>query len=368
MLCQCPTCKSQLNIPDTAAGKRVQCSKCKGTMMAPSLQANPPTPLPPPPPPAPPRLPEPVEEEDSPFVLEDQPSPYLTGLNAKMNDDVALERTRPANPGVDPFAPTILTEAEFRTASTHIFQLSQFLDRQRNMLIIGVIAFLIGSLFTVLEAAILVTRGIEPLGLGGVIVFSLCGLGLMAVGLGFFVYCGWKFSAAPRQIKVDANGLWWSNLRGDQSATWPEVNEVWRMEFVILTAGNLDGWSSNVTVKLADGGELTFDHSLAGYKELAAKIQYFTKPLLLAKKSSEWDGGKAEFGPITLMTDRIAISKGANDFYKKEDIAWKDLKYWLVQNGKLDFIGPKGTCSLSLESVPNYHVLTDLLETITSKK
>ena len=369
MLCQCPSCKSQLNIPDTAAGKLVQCSKCKSTVTAPSLQANPPTPLPPPPPPSPPPLPDPIDEEDepSPFALEDQPSPYLTGKTPKKND-IEMGPERPSNPEVDPFARDTFTEEQLRTPSTHTFSVSQFLDRQRNWLIVGVVFLLVGGLFLVLMGYGVATRGIEPFGLSGLIVTSLVSFGLLGVALAAFVYCGWKFSSTPREIKIDTNGIWWRNLQGDRSATWSEITQVWRKEYIILQSGKVESWFSNVTLDLADGGNVTFDHSLTGYKELAAKIQYYTKPLLLATKTSAWEAGKAEFGPITLLTDRIAVQKGANDFFKKEDIAWKDLTHWLVQNGKLDLIGPTSTCTLELEKLPNYHVLVLLLESITGKK
>ncbi len=253
MLCQCPSCKSQLNIPDTAAGKLVQCSKCKGTMTAPSLQANPPTPLP-----------NPVEEDEpSPFALEDQPSPYLTGQSSKKND-IAMEPERPSNPEVDPFARDNLTEEQLRTPSSHTFQVSQFLDRQRTWLIVGVCSLLIGGFFLVLMVSIIATRGIEPLGLSGLIVFSLLSFGLLGAAVAAFVYCGWKFSATPREIEVDSNSIWWRNLQGDQSATWPEITEVWRSEYIVLTSGKVESWFSSVKLKLANGGNVTFDHSLTG--------------------------------------------------------------------------------------------------------
>ncbi len=351
MLCQCPHCQTQVNIPDSAAGKLVQCGKCKGTMTAPM------------PPVVPALSPGHVSRSEG-----SENSPFAFDKDSAETSPSAPIAARGNNPEIDPFGQgDLLTEEQMRTPSTHQFRLGQFLHRQQAPLIVGASFLLIGLIFVVIFISIFATRGAVPLGISGLIAFVFFGLGSLGIALSSFVYCGWKFSATPREVKIDANGMAWSNLQGDRAIAWDTVVRVWRSETITLQAGRVANWASYVRIQLTDGGAVTFDHSLTGYKELAAKIQHFTIPWILAKKSREWEDGKAEFGPITLLKEKIAVEKGANDFYKKEGIAWNDLTSWAIQNGQFDFVRPTSTCTLPLGDIPNYHVLAVLMEKITGK-
>lgn len=67
MLVQCPHCSKQLNVPDTAAGKKAKCPGCNQVfdIAAPTaVAAAPPVPRPAPPPPPPPARGDAIEDDD----------------------------------------------------------------------------------------------------------------------------------------------------------------------------------------------------------------------------------------------------------------------------------------------------------------
>lgn len=346
MIVSCPFCRTSMKIPDSAMGKAVACPQCKRTLVA----SSPPATVPPAPAPA---------VDDNPFAFDtlSPPPPQARSGGAR------------GNPETDPFATEApLDDRALQTASTHLFRFGQFLHRQQLLLSCGVGFSLIGILFLVLEILIVVTRGTEPLGAGGVIVFSLLGGGLLVLGLSLLGYCVVRFAAYPREVRVDPAGLTWKSGKGDIHVPWPRVQNVWRSEIVTMQGGKPMDWRSNTTVQADDGTTVTFDHSSTGYKELAAKIQAFTFPALLPKKREEWQAGRAEFGPVILSHDRVAIELGANDFFKKVSIPLEDLSRWGVRSGQLVFLVRGAKHELPLGKVPNYPVLLQLLEQATGTR
>ncbi|MSU77884.1 MAG: hypothetical protein EXS16_07290 [Gemmataceae bacterium] len=132
------------------------------------------------------------------------------------------------------------------------------------------------------------TKDAASVTVAGLIGVGLLGFLSLGSSLSALAYSAWRFCTVAREVSVDKNGLRWKTLRNGRAILWTDVESVWRSERITLQESQVADWSSSLIIEFVDETNISFDHSLTGYKELAAKVQYFTHSVLVGKKILEW--------------------------------------------------------------------------------
>jgi hypothetical protein len=231
---------------------------------------------------------------------------------------------------------------EWKLLSSHRVHVLGLLSVYKAFLMLGGIFVAIGLGMLVLA----VTRpqaGTLWIGLGSSAFGLLCLIPLLA-----------GIVRAARWVDLFEEGIAWRDLEGEHERSWPELESVQRLEKLT----NRSIRETKLTLTFTDGRHITFNHALSDYDQLASLVQQVSADALLAGKRAELDGGTADFGPVKLRRQGIAL---ADEFFR-----WDELEHFTVYNGFL-VLFPRGASSggeksVSLSEVPNYVLLLRLLE------
>src|SRR5262249_15866885 len=91
------------------------------------------------------------------------------------------------------------------------------------------------------------------------------------------------FLCRPRRAEVYRDRLVWRTGAGEHQASWDMVASVHRFERL---TNNL-WYQTALTLTLADGSKVIFDHSLSGFADLANNVQQQMAQHMLPKKEAE---------------------------------------------------------------------------------
>jgi hypothetical protein len=165
------------------------------------------------------------------------------------------------------------------------------------------------------------------------------------------------------RVYVFTGGL--ARFQGSQTEVlrWEDVNEV-RRNPNVKTKGLTVSKPSQLILKLRDERQLLFDESLSRLKDLRALVEQHTRDFMLnALREALQVGAAVAFGPLTVSAEGIAHSA--------QTLPWTECTGVKVDGGSLivSRTGAKRPFGkVSLEEVPNPHVLTALADSLNGAR
>jgi hypothetical protein len=162
------------------------------------------------------------------------------------------------------------------------------------------------------------------------------------------------FLGRPRRAEVYPDRLVWRTGAGELQASWDLVASVHRFERLT----NNWWYQTALTLTLADGSKVVFDHSLSEFADLANNVQQQMAQHMLPKKEAELRAGALDFGPISLRTD--GISHGGA-FHRWQDIEYSVSGGYLIVVPSGDQFGWGDRKEVALAEIPNSLVLLGLM-------
>jgi hypothetical protein len=176
--------------------------------------------------------------------------------------------------------------------------------------------------------------------------------GLLTVGVAaaalVFTFAG--YPKRIRRVEVFADGIGWHGPAGADRLAWRNVEAVYRFEVVF------NGLPTSELKLVGRGGRVVvFDRTIERFRELAGFVQGHCAELMRPRKREEARTCGAEFGPVVVGPDGVAIEGGL--------IPWEHVAGHVISGGSLWIqsrgYGRKG---IPLHTIPNAVVLFDLLE------
>jgi hypothetical protein len=181
----------------------------------------------------------------------------------------------------------------------------------------------------------------------------LPGLLMLAIGLAFAVPIFIGYQQRVHWVKLTADGVQWQEGVSAHSTAWTDIRAVRQLEKII----NQTFRQRELTLTLADGKEVKFDHRLEDYDLLAETVQQRTADLLYDQYRTELDAGRAAFGPVSLSRDSLSL--------RQKEFPWSAAQQCRIVRGYFSVALPGKDLDESqivmLAEVPNYFVLLRLL-------
>jgi hypothetical protein len=181
----------------------------------------------------------------------------------------------------------------------------------------------------------------------------LPGLLMLAIGLAFAVPIFLGYQQRTHWVKLTDEGMQWQDADGEHGVAWTDVRAVRRLEKIINDLFR----QRELTLTLADGKEVKFDHRLKDFDGLADRVQQRTADLLIETYRKELEGGMATFGPVILSRDGISL--------RQKEFPWSVVQQCRIVRGTLMVVVPGKDLDESqmvmLSEVPNYFILLRLL-------
>jgi hypothetical protein len=168
----------------------------------------------------------------------------------------------------------------------------------------------------------------------------------------------WVSLCADGLVWADADGLVWADADGRHEAHWDDVREVYRKEWVINGCRH-----TALTLRFTAHHEVVFDHMLADYNELAARVQELSARNLLTRLATTLKcNGVVQFGPVGVDPRGLSWKQR----WGPEFFDWHEIDY-AVDNGRLIVVpcGRRFTWNERreqlLSDIPNYLALLHLM-------
>jgi hypothetical protein len=251
MLIPCPGCQRKLKIPDTAAGKKIACPKCKQPIQVP-------------------RQPAPVPNDD-----DDPPAKSAAQVAAYFAE---IQLTPPP-------------EVQQLGGPIDFFKVESFSQSvQIVILVLGVLLSLVGI-------GLLVGILIDKVGSEAVtaVIFLLIAVAaLIAVGL-YLLLRSHAGVVAYRGGLLDIQGKTTTVIR------WADITEVWQAITDTYVNGIHTGTTFKYTIELEDGDEFIYTNAFPRVKMLGELIQDRVTAVMLPRMNAAYKKGESlDFGPLSL--------------------------------------------------------------------
>lgn len=187
---------------------------------------------------------------------------------------------------------------------------------------------------------------------------ALAGAVSAVVGAGLCGVYGYRLFTDVALVRLYQGGLDWQEGSRARRISWEEIKEVQRKELHRLTHGAAPSdWNrhSRLRLVLRDGSEVSFNHGLTGYDELATVVQEQTTRALLPRYREQLTAaGRVAFGPLLLTPTALAGSDFVDHF--------EDITHFQVNRGWITWQTRHGQPrEHALHDVPNYLVLLALV-------
>jgi hypothetical protein len=313
MLLSCPACERKLKIPDTAAGKKIACPKCKQTIQVPRK----PTP--------------PVDDEDDDGLAPNKSPAEVAAYLAE------IQLSSPA-------------EVKKLGAPIDFFKVESFSKS------VQIIIVVLGVLLSLLGIGVLVGILLDKVGseaVTAVIFLLLAGVALIGVGL-------YLLLRSHAGVVAYRGGLLHIQGKDTTVIRWEDITEVWQSITDNYVNGIHTGTTFKYTIELEDGDEFVYDNSFPRVKPLGELIQEKVTGVLLPRMSAAYKKGESlEFGPLAVDKKGLTC--------QGYSLRWKEIEALKLEAGQFVILKKGKWLSwgkVAAADVPNVFVFLALTDRI----